>query len=146
MKRLIRKSSTPEQLPATLWHGTKWAEFIAKDDLIMNCSNGKAAAIRFTTDPKKLTEYDFPFWFQISTSGLNPKDFEHMDMEEWLWNEEDEYCYLGQTFDLKPYLTAIYVRTDQEKYFTNPKRKDYYPNLLKLFQENTVNFVFQNVQ
>lgn len=98
---------TPTKLPKYLWHGTKHFELIFGNNGVMKANLSNDSAIRFTTDPSNLIEYNFKFWFRINTSKLSPNDFEHAT--EWIYSHEDEYMYKKDKFDLKKYTDLLMI-------------------------------------
>ncbi len=140
----IKEDFVVSKLPKNLWHGTKYMEFIAKDNLVMKTSQdrGFVEGVRFTSDPRKLKQYAvFPFWIKLSTMKLQPKAFLKA---EGLWKHEDEYLYIGsKTFDLKPHIEAIFVHKKVESYFTNPKFKGkYYKHVEEIVEKYNIPLIF----
>jgi len=127
-----------------LWHGTKYLDYIARDNLILKTSqrSGFVEGIRFTSDPVKLVNYAiFPFWVKISTRKLKASDFERI---EGLWKEEDEYLYIGnKTFDLKPHIEEIYVHDKVKDYFIKPRWKGkYYKHIENVVFKYNIPLIF----
>ncbi len=145
--KTVREMSVPLRLPRFLWHGTKYLEFIAIDDLVMKTPgrSGYVEGIRFTSDPRNLKQYEvYPFWIKISTRKLRPSDFEHRDEEGYLYRDEDEYLYIaGERFDLKPHIEAIYAHKKVDDYFHKPAWKGrYYANVEKVVEKYNIPLIF----
>lgn len=141
---IIIEDYTPDRLPRHLWHGTKYMDFIAKDNLVMKTTmdRGFIEGIRFTSDPAKLKNYEiFPFWIRISSGRLKPVDFLRV---EGLWAHEDEYLYIGkETFDLKPHIEEIYVHKKSEEYFKNERwAGKYYKHVEAIVKRYNIPLVF----